>query len=81
LLRKKNRRASNPRASWRHDKDGITSLASRTTFADARGYFRFTRLGIGQHTVKVDAPGFNIAVLDYEVGAQAHELIVRLQAR
>ncbi len=58
--------------------DGIRSQASSSTAADANGRFLFTDLGAGQHTVTVNAPGYEGVRLKPVVGMQ-HELVVRLE--
>ena len=44
--------------AWSHTDNGVTSHALRNTTSDASGYFRFSQLGPGVHTVNVSAAGF-----------------------
>ena len=44
--------------SWSHRKNGVRSRSVRKIAGDADGYFAFTQLGPGRHTLSVDAPGF-----------------------
>lgn len=44
--------------SWTGEEHGVTSRSRRLTVADSSGYFVFTELGPGSHTIVVTAPGF-----------------------
>ena len=58
--------------------NGMQSRSSSSTAADAKGRFLFTDLGAGQHTVTVNAPGYEGVRLKPVVGTQ-NELVVRLE--
>jgi len=58
--------------------NGIRSRSSSNTSADARGYFLFTDLGAGPHTVTVNAPGYDGVRVQPVVGVQ-NELVVQLE--
>jgi hypothetical protein len=50
----------------------------RKTIADLNGNFAFTGLGPGQHTLRVNAPGFSMAVVNVEVGLGSDSVVVEL---
>ena len=58
--------------------NGLHSRSSSTTSADADGRFLFTDLGAGQHTVTVNAPGYEGVRVQPDVGNQK-ELVVELE--
>jgi protocatechuate 3,4-dioxygenase beta subunit len=43
---------------WTGEEQGVTSRSRRLTVADSSGYFVFTELGPGSHTIMVTAPGY-----------------------
>jgi hypothetical protein len=55
--------------SWSHESDGIVSRATRDTTTDTGGYFRFSQLGPGVHTLSVTAAGFQSRSLEQAVEA------------
>ena len=66
---------------WNDDDRGIHSRSSRRTITDSKGYFLFTQLGPGLHTLTIHAPGFRSAQRDYEVRASGREVLVHLDAQ
>jgi hypothetical protein len=44
---------------WTSEEQGVTSRSRRLTVADSSGYFVFTELGPGPHTIIVTARGFH----------------------
>ena len=44
---------------WADEEQGVTSRSSRQTFTDGGGYFIFTELGPGSHTIIVTAQGYH----------------------
>jgi len=60
-------------------KDGVRYHSARQTASDADGFFRFTDIGSGSHTVSVRALGFRNTALEYNVDGQAEELVVQLE--
>lgn len=62
---------------WSHPGGGLQSLSLRRTTGDAYGYFAFTQVGPGPHSLSVTAPGFLSRRLNAE---SASELVVELQA-
>jgi Carboxypeptidase regulatory-like domain len=64
---------------WRPD-GGLNSRSFRETVSDARGYFAFTQLGAGAHTLSVTADGFRGVRREAQVGPGAPPLEIRLPA-
>lgn len=74
--------ASQIQLTWIHTYNGIRSVATRKTVTDAAGNFRFSQVGPGQHTLSVDAPGFQSSRLTYETGMNGNnEVLIRLQGK
>jgi len=44
---------------WADEEQGVTSRSNRQTFTDGSGYFIFTELGPGSHTIIVTAQGYH----------------------
>jgi hypothetical protein len=63
---------------WSHENEGVRSRSTRETFTDVNGYFLFTQLGSGLHTLNISASGFRGARLEYQVGADDVEVLVKL---
>jgi hypothetical protein len=53
---------------WAFEKDRVTSHSVRHSICDSNGYFRFSELGRGLHTVNVSANGFQRRQVRHEVG-------------
>ena len=49
---------------WEHSENGVQNYSARKTTADQNGNFAFTGLGSGVHTLRVNAPGFSMAVIN-----------------
>ncbi len=65
--------------AWSHAESSVRSQSSRGTASDAQGFFSFSQLGPGLHTVTVQAPGFKTKRVEVDVGDLAEELVVRLE--
>jgi len=63
---------------WAHQQDGISSMATRRTAADAQGNFLFSQLGPGPHRLEIDAPGHPAVRLEHDAARQGYDLLVRL---
>jgi len=64
---------------WSHDWKGVRSRSRRDTACDAAGYFLFTQLGSGNHTLSVTDPAFRGATVEHRVGTDEPEIVVRVQ--
>jgi len=58
---------------------GLWTHAIRKAITDEAGYFLFTQVGPGYHTIRSDVPGFNTTILDHDVGRDNPEVIIRLK--
>lgn len=58
---------------------GLRAQAVRRAVTDETGYFLVGQLGSGYHTVRVDAPGYRVAIVDHEVGTDNPEVVIRLE--
>jgi protocatechuate 3,4-dioxygenase beta subunit len=58
---------------------GLRAHAVRRAVTDEAGYFLFTQVGPGYHTIRVEAPGFDATILDHDVGVDTPEVIIRLE--
>jgi len=65
---------------WLRVDGGVSSRSFRETFSDARGYFVFTQLGAGAHTLNVTASGFRNVRLEPQVGPGALPVQIKLPA-
>jgi len=65
--------------TWSHTQGRVSSSAMRRTAADADGYFRFARLGVGLHRVTVNVPGYRPGQVDHNVGGRSGEILLQLQ--
>lgn len=65
--------------AWSHNSSAARSRSYRETACDVAGYFLFTQLGSGPHTVAVTAPGLRGTVFSHRVGTDEDEIVVRVQ--
>lgn len=65
--------------SWSYHDNDLQGHSMRTATADANGYFLFTRLGPGRHTLSATAPGFQRAEVDYAADSNRGEGEIRVQ--
>ncbi|MBT8057580.1 MAG: carboxypeptidase-like regulatory domain-containing protein [Gammaproteobacteria bacterium] len=66
---------------WQHTELGVQNYSARKTTADRNGNFFFTGLGPGEHTLRVNAPGFSMAVVTVNVGMDSNNVIVKLEEK
>ena len=64
--------------SLRRD-NGLRTHAIREAITDEAGYFLFTRVGPGYHTIRINVPGFGATIIDHDVGMDTPEVIIRLE--
>jgi protocatechuate 3,4-dioxygenase beta subunit len=64
--------------SLRRD-NGLRAHAVRRAITDEAGFFLFTQVGPGYHTIRVDVPGFIATIIDHDVGMDTPEVIIRLE--
>ncbi len=64
---------------WQHTEHGVQNYSARKTTADRNGNFVFTGLGSGVHTLRVNAPGFSMAVITIDVGMDPDNIVVELE--
>jgi hypothetical protein len=65
-------------SSLRRD-SGMRTHAVRRAITDEEGYFLFTQVGPGYHTIRVDVPGFDEMILDHDVRRDNRDVVIRLQ--
>jgi hypothetical protein len=65
-------------SSLRRD-SGMRTHAVRRAITDEEGYFLFTQVGPGYHTIRVDVPGFSETVLDHDVRRDNTDVVIRLE--
>jgi len=63
---------------WQFSESGVQNYSVRKTVADQNGNFAFTGLGSGVHTLRVNAPGFSMAVIRVDVGTDPDTIVVEL---
>lgn len=63
---------------WQFSQSGVQNYSVRKTVADQNGNFAFTGLGSGVHTLRVNAPGFSMAVIRVDVGIDTDTIVVEL---
>jgi protocatechuate 3,4-dioxygenase beta subunit len=61
---------------WSHQGNGLQSRSLRRSSADANGFFTFTNVGPGAHSLSVSAPGFDSSQLEVE---SPGDLVVQLR--
>ena len=61
---------------WANKEQGVTSRSQRQTVSDGGGYFIFTELGPGPHTISVTARGFGPARRE---AAPGDAIVIELQ--
>ena len=66
--------------TWLHTYNGVRSVSTRKTMADAKGIFHFKRVGPGHHTLTINAPGHRSYQSGVDASINASELLVRLQS-
>ena len=64
---------------WKHSENGVQNYSDRKTTADQNGIFMFTGLGSGEHTIRVNSPGFSKAVIKSDVGMDPDTVVVELE--
>ena len=63
---------------WQLNVNGARNYSARKTIADLNGNFVFTGLGSGVHTLRVNAPGFSMAVINVNIGTDPDNIVVEL---
>ena len=71
--------ASEVSLGWQHSENGVHNYSARKTTADQNGIFMFNGLGPGEHTLRVNAPGFSMAVIKIDVGLDSDNIVVELE--
>jgi protocatechuate 3,4-dioxygenase beta subunit len=64
--------------SWMYAGGGIQSTSLRSAVTDNSGFFRFTQLGPGPHTLNVSVTGYHGVQERYEVGEYSEPVEVQL---
>ena len=64
---------------WKHVESGVQHYSDRKTTADHNGKFAFNELGPGVHTLRVNAPGFSMAVININIGTDPGNMVVELE--
>jgi protocatechuate 3,4-dioxygenase beta subunit len=63
---------------WSHSSGGIRSSSHRSTHTDARGSFRFSRLGPGEHLLVVQAEGYHMVKENRAADRSGEEVKIHL---
>jgi len=71
--------AAKVRLGWEFSYSGLRSSSTRESTTNQSGYFVFTSLGPGLHTMQVSATGFSTAVHTIDVGNDPNEIVVELE--
>ena len=70
--------ASEISLGWQQGDNFVRNYSARKTIADQNGNFAFTGLGSGVHTLRVNAPGFSMAVININIGTDSDNIVVEL---
>ncbi len=71
--------ASEPILTWFHRDGEIRSYSTRKAVTDKEGYFMFSKVAPGMHTLRINIPGYSYTQRDYIVGSTATNIIIRLE--
>ena len=63
---------------WTRESGGVTSRSARSAVADANGNFLFSRLSVGPHQLRADAPGYRRHEEQHVIGTDPAEVLVVL---
>jgi protocatechuate 3,4-dioxygenase beta subunit len=64
--------------SWTYQYNGLRSQSERTTVADSDGFFRFTQVGPGVHSISLHDPTLRSAQIEYRVGQDTGPVVVQV---
>jgi hypothetical protein len=59
--------------------NGVRYHSARQTASDADGFFRFTDVGQGPHTLNVQALGFRNTAIQHNIDGGSEEVVVQLE--
>jgi hypothetical protein len=64
---------------WSHENGGVSSHAVHNSTTDTGGYFRFSQLGPGTHTLNLSAAGYQRRSIEQDIGVE-DEVRIELEA-
>ena len=66
------------RLTWSNNTGGLISRSRRQTVTDSDGYFLFSELGPGPHTIQVTAPGYRPARRESPPSGTGGDVLIKL---
>ncbi|MCK4840939.1 MAG: carboxypeptidase regulatory-like domain-containing protein [Methylococcales bacterium] len=65
--------------TWFHRDGEVRSYSTRKAVTNSDGYFMFSKVSSGMHTLRIDIPNYRYTQRDHVVGETDSEIIIRLE--